>query len=68
MTNYYKVLTKRRMKWQSLMKNPPNFHDTKSSKLKRNIRKGIPGDYFYEVRRAFITHNVVFGIKWEGIS
>lgn len=43
MTNYYKVLTKRRMKWQSLMKNPPNFHDKKSSKLKRYIRKGIPG-------------------------
>ncbi|XP_031635302.1 growth hormone-regulated TBC protein 1-A isoform X2 [Contarinia nasturtii] len=41
MTNYYKVLTKRRMKWQNLMKNPSNFH-IKSSKLKRYIRKGIP--------------------------
>lgn len=43
MTNYYKVLTKRRMKWQSLMKNAPNIHDRKSSKLKRYVRKGIPG-------------------------
>lgn len=43
MTNYYKVLTKRRMKWQSLMKNPPNFHNRKSAKLKRYVRKGIPG-------------------------
>lgn len=43
MTNYYKILTKRRIKWQSLMKNPPNFHNKKSPKLKRYIRKGIPG-------------------------
>lgn len=43
MTNYYKVLTKRRIKWQSLMKNPPNLHNRKSAKLKRYVRKGIPG-------------------------
>lgn len=43
MSNYYKVLTKRRMKWQVLMKNPPNLHNRKSAKLKRYVRKGIPG-------------------------
>lgn len=43
MSNYYKVLTKRRMKWQALMKNPPNLHNRKSAKLKRYVRKGIPG-------------------------
>lgn len=48
MTNYYKILTKRRMKWQSLMKKPPNFHNKKSAKLKRYVRKGIPGAYFIQ--------------------
>lgn len=43
MSNYYKVLTKRRIKWQALMKNPPNLHNRKSAKLKRYVRKGIPG-------------------------
>lgn len=46
MSNYYKVLTKRRIKWQALMKNPPNLHNRKSAKLKRYVRKGIPGKMF----------------------
>lgn len=48
MTNYYKVLTKRGLKWQSMMKNPPNFHNRKSSKLKRYVRKGIPGILIFD--------------------
>lgn len=55
MTNYYKVLTKRRMKWTNLMKNPPNFHNKKSAKLKRYIRKGIPGE-FNKVYLLFIYY------------
>lgn len=47
MTNYYTTLTKRRIKWQSLMKNPPRLYNNKSSKLKRYIRKGIPGEFFF---------------------
>lgn len=39
-TNYYKTLIKRRKKWEDAGK---NFHSTKSQKLKRYIRKGIPG-------------------------
>ncbi|XP_055302548.1 growth hormone-regulated TBC protein 1-like [Sitodiplosis mosellana] len=59
MTNYYKVLTKRRMKWQNLMKNPPNFHDRKSSKLKRYVRKGIPahirGEIWMHISGGFVA-------------
>lgn len=43
MSNYYTVLTNRRMKWQSYLKNPAILHNNKSAKLKRYIRKGIPG-------------------------
>lgn len=57
MTNYYKILTSRRIKWQSLMKNPPNFHNKKSSKLKRYVRKGIPGKLInYLLTKYFLFH------------
>lgn len=47
MSKYYKILTNRRMKWDQYMKTRPNLSNTKNSKLKRFIRKGIPGKFKY---------------------
>lgn len=44
------------MKWASLMKNPPNFHNKKSPKLKRYVRKGIPGIYIEKrEKKSFLS-------------
>lgn len=45
MSNYYTTLTKRRMKWDKFLKTKPNLHNNKSAKLRRYIRKGIPGEF-----------------------
>lgn len=45
-SSYYSVLTKRRMKWQAYMKKPHILQNNKSAKLKRYVRKGIPGNVF----------------------
>lgn len=55
MSNYYTVLTNRRMKWEAFLKNPAILQNNKSAKLKRYIRKGIPGKVFYELIFTYLT-------------
>lgn len=42
MSGYLKTLTKRRMKWEAILQRNADL-TTIDSKLKRYIRKGIPG-------------------------
>lgn len=44
MSEYFVVLTNRRRKWEQLMQKKPILYNNKSRKLKRYIRKGIPGE------------------------
>lgn len=61
MTNYYTILTKRRMKWDKYLKTQPNLTNIKSPKLKRYVRKGIPGE-------CFILLNVIFHYPYIFLS
>ncbi|TDG52163.1 hypothetical protein AWZ03_001444 [Drosophila navojoa] len=48
MDGYLKILTRRRIKWENLLQQNPDFRLI-SPKLKRYIRKGIPGPYRADV-------------------
>lgn len=49
MNKYYMVLANRSKKWDNYLKNKPKLFKNNSGKLKRYIRKGIPGSpiFFY---------------------
>lgn len=68
MTNYYTTLTRRRIKWESLMKNPPNFSNNKSRKLKRYIRKGIPGESKSNVEQVHCQRTKIFSFGFLTFS